>query len=141
MLKGIDPIITPDLLAVIARMGHGDVLAVVDRNFPAYAGEAPVVPVSGAGTTRVAEALFSLFPVDTFIDEPIGRMMPVDAPGDVPDVQTEFVAAAESAEGRRIGVEGIERFDFYDRARLAFATVHTSEDRPYGCFLVTKGVV
>ena len=51
------------------------------------------------------------------------------------------VAAAQAAEGREIGVEAIERFDFYARARLAFATVHTSEDRPYGCFLITKGVV
>lgn len=141
MLKGIDPVVTPDMLSAIARMGHGDVLAVVDRNFPAHAGVGPVIPIAGAGTGRLAEALFSLFPVDTFVDEPIGRMMPVDAPDDVPEVQRELVAAAEAAEGRGITVEGIERFAFYARARTAFATIQTTEERPYGCFLITKGVI
>ncbi|QXT62619.1 RbsD/FucU family protein [Tessaracoccus palaemonis] len=141
MLKGIDPIVTPELLSVLARMGHGDTLAVVDRNYPAHSTGLEVVAMPGVDTTRLAAALFALLPVDTFIETPLARMLPVDDPdGELP-VQVEFIAAAEQAEGRSIRAEGVERMDFYARARRAFAVVATSEDRPYGCFLVTKGVV
>lgn len=141
MLKGIDPIVSPELLSAIARMGHGDTIAVVDRNFPAYASGKEVIAAHGASTTRLAEALFALLPIDTFVDAPIARMQVVDDPGAYPEVQRAFLAAAEAAEGRTIEVEPVERFAFYRRAREAFAVVHTSDDRPYGCFLVTKGVI
>lgn len=141
MLKGIDPIVSPELLSVLARMGHGDVIAVVDRNFPAHAHGREVVAAHGVSTTRLAEALFALLPVDTFIAQPIARMQMVDDPDAYPEVQRAFTALAEAAEGRAIDVEPVERFAFYERTRTAFAVVQTSEDRPYGCFLVTTGVV
>jgi L-fucose mutarotase len=141
VLKTIDPLISPELLAAIARMGHGDVIAIVDRNYPAYAAGAPVVRADGSDTTEIARALFTLLPVDTFVEQPIARMLVVDAPDSTPPVHADFVAAAEAAEGRVIGVEGVERHDFYARARQASVVVATGETRGYGCFLVAKGVI
>jgi L-fucose mutarotase len=125
MLKGIDPLLSGELLQILDTMGHGDVLAIVDRNFPAYASGLPVVRVSSP-IVPVIEAVLSLLPLDTFIEQPLGRMGPQDSPAD---------------EKRELTFEPIRRFDFYDRARDAFAVVQTLETAPYCDFLLTKGVI
>ena len=141
MLKGIDPLLSAELLAVLARMGHGDQLALVDRNYPAASSGRPVVRLDGADLPAAARAILSLFPLDTFVERPVSRMQVVGDADVVPDVQREVLAVAERAEGRRIEVESVERFAFYARVRDAFAVVATTEARPYGCLLFTKGVV
>ena len=140
MLKGIDPLLSGELLQILDDMGHGDVLAIVDRNFPAHAAGLPVVRVS-APIVPVVEAVLSLFPLDTFIPQPLGRMGPQDSPADENDVQAQVLRAAIAAEGRELTFEPIPRFDFYDRARDAFAVVQTLETAPYCDFLLTKGVI
>ena len=75
MLKGIDPLLTPDLLRLLAQMGHGDVLAVVDRNYPAHAAGAPVVELAGADLVGALRAILAVLPVDTFIDPPAWHML------------------------------------------------------------------
>ena len=140
MLKGIDPLLTPDLLMLLAQAGHGDVIAVVDRNFPAYAAGVPVVDLPGADVTQAMRAICSLLPVDRlFQPNPVRHMLTADGtPGPaVEDVRAELAAA----EGQDVGMEGLERFAFYAATREAFAVVQTSETRPYACFLVTKGVL
>ncbi len=140
MLKGIDPLLTPDLLTLLAQAGHGDVIAVVDRNFPAYAAGVPVVDLPGADLPQAVRAICSLLPVDgRFQDNPVRHMLTGDGtPGPaVEDVRAELAAA----EGQEVGMEGLERFAFYAAAREAFAVVQTGETRPYACFLVAKGVV
>jgi L-fucose mutarotase len=141
MLKNIDPLLSPELIFALARMGHGELIAIVDRNFPACAAGAPVVRADATDTTTMARAVFSLMPIDTFIERPIQRMLVVDDPDAVPAVHREFLTAAADAEGRTVSSEGVERFAFYDRVRQASVIVATGETRPYGCFLVTKGVV
>ena len=139
MLKGIDPLLTPDLLRLLAQMGHGDVLAVVDRNYPAHASGAPVVELPGADVATALRAILALLPVDTFIDPPAWHML-TDAgvPGPaVPAVQ----AALDAAEGRAVPFAGVARPDFYVAARDAYAVVRTSETLPYACVLLAKGVV
>lgn len=139
MLKGIDPLLTPDLLRLLAQMGHGDVLAVVDRNYPAHAAGAPVVELAGADLVGALRAILAVLPVDTFIDPPAWHMlMDGGAPGPaVPDVQAEL----DGAEGRAVPFAGIARPDFYVAARGAYAVVRTVEARPYACVLLSKGVV
>ncbi len=140
MLKGIDPLLTPDLLMLLAQAGHGDVIAVVDRNFPAYAAGVPVVDLPGADVAEATRAICSLLPVDRlFQPNPVRYMQTADGtPGPaVEDVHAALVAA----EGHEVGLEGLERFAFYAAAREAFAVVLTSETRPYSCFLIAKGVV
>ena len=141
MLKGVHPQIGPELLAALARMGHGDLLLVVDRNYPAYAAGVPVHRADGVGAVAAVEAILTLLPVDDFSDTPMFRMGPVDNPAEVTPVQDEVHATVERAEGRGIGVETLERHAFYARAHGAAAIVATGEDQPYGCFGLVKGVV
>lgn len=140
MLKGIDPLLTPELLFGIARAGHGDVVAVVDRNFPAFSTGVPVVELPGVDVTAAVRAICALLPVDVdFQPAPVKHMLTgarVAGPA-VEDVH----AALVDAEGRDIEMEGLDRFAFYDAAARAVLVVHTSDARPYACFLVTKGVI
>jgi L-fucose mutarotase len=140
MLKGIDPLLNADLLYALAAMGHGDELAVVDCNFPSTSTARRLIRLDGADVPSVVRAVLTLLPLDTFVDEPLVRMEIVGAPGDMPDVQREVHALVTAAEEREIRMGSLDREAFYRRTRDAFAVVATSEPRPYGCFLLVKGV-
>lgn len=141
MLIGIDPILGPELLHILRSMGHGDVLALVDRNFPAASYAQRLVRLDGIDTTRAATAILSVMPVDDFVTPAVWRMEVVGDSDAIPPVQRAFQEVLDKSCGRPVAVAGIERFAFYDGTRNAYAVVATGEDRPYGCFLVTKGVV
>lgn len=141
MLKGISPLISPELLHQLARMGHGDVLAIVDRNYPAYQSGAPVLTMSGVTVTEAMKAIGALFPADDFIDPCAWRMVPQDDMGYEGESHVEFARELSASHGKQIKVAPVRRFDFYAEAAKAFAVVHTSDDRPYSCFLLAKGVV
>ncbi|HLB79966.1 MAG TPA: RbsD/FucU domain-containing protein [Dongiaceae bacterium] len=141
MLKNLDPLLHADLLHVLAAMGHGDELALVDRNFPAAALARRLVRLDGVGIVRAGQAILSVFPLDAFVERPVLRMEVVGKPQEIPPVQREFQEAVDRAEGRPWPMGQVERFAFYERARAAFAVVATGEDRAYGCFLLKKGVI
>jgi L-fucose mutarotase len=141
MLKGIDPLLHPDLLFVLAQMGHGDELAVVDRNYPAGSTGRRVVRLDGADIDQALRAILTVFPVDTFVDPPTFRMAPVHDPASVPEVQAQAQRLISEVEGRDVTMGALERTAFYERCRSAFAVVTTTEDRPYGCVLLIKGLV
>jgi L-fucose mutarotase len=141
MLKTIDPLLNADLLYVLAAMGHGDELALVDNNFPATSHAQRLVRLDGVDATAAARAILSVFPLDTFVSEPLVRMEVVGAADDVTPVQTELLQVAEGCEGRDLSMGSLSRHDFYSRTRSAFAIVATGETRPYGCFLFVKGVI
>lgn len=139
MLKGIHPLLGPDVLDVMARAGHGDVLALVDRNYPAYQAGVPVVRVDGVDTTTLASAMLTVFPIDDFDPGPVSAMVPAD--GSRPSSHEAMEGLLRQAEGRDISLAPVQRHAFYDLARRTFAVITTSDDRPYSCFLITKGVV
>lgn len=139
MLKGIDPLIVPDLLQALAQMGHGDELAVVDRNYPAHRHGGSVVELPGADVTAVLEAVLRLLPVDAHQDPAAWHMLTDE--GDHGPAVVPVAAALDAAEGRSVPFAGISRQRFYERAAQAFCTIRTSDARPYACFLVAKGVV
>ena len=141
MLKGLDPLLSPDLLHVLAQMGHGDEIALVDRNFPAASTARRLVRLDGCDPPAAVRAVLSVLPLDTFVDRPLAAMQVVDKPAEIPAVQQQVFAIARELEAREVEVERVERFAFYERARAAFAVVATSEARPYGCVLLTKGVI
>lgn len=146
MLKTLPPFMSADLLWVLAAMGHGDQLAIVDRNYPAHATamgtrSGKLVQLPGTDVITALKGIVQLLPLDTFVACPVAYMDPVDQPGTRLAVHREAHALCEAAEARSVGMEAIPRFGFYAAARNAFALVHTTEDRPYGCFLLTKGVV
>ena len=146
MLKKIPPFIDAELLWVLAAMGHGDELAVVDRNFPARSvamntQSGRLVTLGGMNAPEVIGGILELMPLDSFVEAPIAWMDPVDQPGAVLPVHADVLAACHRAEGRTVAHGVIERHAFYTAARKCFAVVQNSENRPYGCFILKKGVV
>ena len=141
MLKNVPPEVTPELLLTLAEMGHGDRLAVVDRNFPAYAGRLPVHPLPGLTIPGALRAILALLPVDTFKDPPVHFMTPDGEPDARLEVHDEALATMSEIEGRSIAGHGVERTPFYELAATAYAVVTTMETRSYACFLISKGVI
>ena len=138
MLKNIHPLLTGPLLSILADMGHGDEIAIVDGNFPANAVAERLVETPGISATAVLDAVLTVLPLDDFVDQPVGVMQ---APGEEPAIYGEFLASVQTAEARAMTLEKIDRFAFYDRAKSAFAVVATGERRLYGNIILKKGVV
>jgi L-fucose mutarotase len=141
MLKGIDPLLSGDLLKILDDMGHGDLLLLVDRNYPAAASGRPVIRLGEASVLRAATAILSVFPLDSFVPHPLERMEVDDDPSLTTPTQDALLVMASAAEGRALEYGVVPRLDFYDRARSAFAVVHTLDAVPYGCFFLRKGVI
>jgi L-fucose mutarotase len=140
MLKGLGRLHTPELLHVLASMGHGDEIALVDAHFPAVSLARRLVRLDGADLPDVADACLTLIPLDTFVPEPAFRMLMVGRETEVPEVQRLCQTIIDRQEGKSVPMAGLERHAFYARAREAFAIVQTGELRPYGCVLFKKGV-
>ena len=141
MLRGIDPLLSGDLLKVLDEMGHGDQLLLVDRNYPAAASGKPVIRLGEAGILRAAQAILSVFPLDTFIAHPLERMEVDDDPVKTTSTQDALLEFARASEGRDLDYGVIPRLSFYERAKAAYAVVHTLDAQPYGCFILHKGVI
>ncbi len=146
MLKGIDPRMTAELLDVLMRMGHGDELVLADRNYPSHSNAAKtetgqVVELPGFSAPEAIELICSVLPLDAFV--PAGALwMQADGQGDRPEpVHHEALAVIRAHLPEGGGAASIERQDFYAQARQAFAVVRCSEDRPFGCFILRKGVI
>lgn len=146
MLRGIDPVLNAELMHAMMLMGHGDQLVLCDVNHPAqtiarHTTYGRLIDVSGCGLERVAQAVLTLFPLDTFIDAPVKRMQVVgDAGGQVP-IFAAMQTVIDQAGQRAVQIEALERFAFYDAAKKSFAIVRTSDPGPYGCFIFSKGVI
>jgi L-fucose mutarotase len=141
MLKSIDPLLSGDLLKVLADMGHGEVIAVVDRNYPSYRYDVPVIRLDGVDASPAIAAVLSVMPLDTFVPSPITRMEIDDHPESLNEVHAEVVTVASNAEGRAAQVAGVPRSTFYELTKGVAAIVHTGETFGYSCFLLRKGVV
>lgn len=146
MLKGINPILSADVLHLLASMGHGDDLAIVDANHPAAAVASEttsgiLIRLPGLLMEEVVRAVLSVFPVDTFVDDPLRRMEVVGNPDEIPEVQLAVQKAIDETLGSGQPMIGIERFDFYDAAKKSYGVIQVGDARPYGCFLLRKGVI
>lgn len=146
MLKGIDNRLNAEVLGALRAMGHGDYLVLVDTNFPAdsiarhtHAGR--LLRMENLSAAEAANAILSVLPLDTFVDDFAGRMQVVGDPAAVPEVQAEVQAEVDRAEGQPRPIPGVERFAFYDLAKGAYAVIQTGERRFYGCFMFRKGVI
>jgi L-fucose mutarotase len=144
MLKDLNPILIPELLAVLGEMGHGDELILCDANFPAEAiarstTHGRPVRLAGVDAPAAARAILSVLPLD--VDFPARRMEVSGEPQSLPAVQQEVQAAVDASLGRPAVMDPVERFAFYDMSRRAYAVVATGERRLWGCFALTKGVI
>lgn len=141
MLKGFDPLLHADLLYVLAAMGHGDELAVVDRHFPAASLGNRVVRLDGVAAPRALEVILTVLPLDDMHDTPVNRMEAFGEPTEIPEICLELQRVLDAAEGQRWRIGRLDRQSFYQRTRSAFAIVVTGEVRGHGNLLLTKGVV
>jgi L-fucose mutarotase len=141
MLRGIDPILSPELLRILRAMGHGDEIALVDANFPGEASASELVRLDGIDATRVLRAVLSVMPLDNFVPDPAISMQMVDNPQGMPPVVAEFQQIVDTVADNPARIAPLERFAFYERARGAFAVVQTGERRLYGNIIVKKGVL
>ncbi|CUT10249.1 Lfucose mutarotase [Bradyrhizobium sp.] len=146
MLKGINPLLNADVLHALRAMGHGDRIVVCDTNFPADSiarqtvlGE--LLRIDNVSTAKAIEAILSVLPLDTFVDDAAIRMEIVGQPQEVPPVQREVQAVIDRTEGRSWPLVGVERHAFYEKAKTAYCVIATGERRFYGCFLFSKGVI
>jgi L-fucose mutarotase len=144
MLKGIDPLLSPELLKLLAEMGHDDAVVLADANFTAMslgAGK-PVLRLPGVGMIRTLEAVVSVFPLAEDVTHPVAYMQVSDTPeGYRSALQREAVALLASAGLPPERVQAVERYDFYERVKKAYAIVVTGELEPWGNFLLRKGVL
>lgn len=141
MLKNIHPLLGPELLYVLSRMGHGDEVVIADANFPAESCARRLVRMDGVSATAVLEAVLSVLPLDTHVDHPVNTMQVVGQPDDVPEIVEEFHRMVLRNSSRSVAFGTLGRDLFYSRSREAFAIVATGERRLYGNILLTKGVL
>lgn len=142
MLRNIDPLLTPELLHALAAMGHGDCIALCDANFPAHsvAGDRPLIHLPGCHLVQALRAILSVLPLDT-CETPVLRMAQVGDPSTPSEAQHEAMETVFAKLDPRPRVEALERFAYYEQAKRAYALVQTGDARPYGNFLLRKGVL
>ena len=144
MLKGIPKILSPELLKVLAEMGHSDRLVISDGNFPAESmgKDAIVIRMDGHGVPEILDAVLQVFPLDTYVDKPVNLMEVM--PGDrvetpIWDTYREIIAKYDERGAEAVG--NIERFAFYEEAKRAYCIIATGETALYANIMLQKGVV
>jgi len=141
MLKGIPPVISPEVMHLMMKMGHGDEVVIADGNFPADAKAQQIARADGLGVLEILEAVLKFLPIDKFVDDPVTVMKPVNAKDPEPPIWKDFRRLLELSEGRRIELTPIERFEFYEKTEAAFGIIATSESALYANIILKKGVV
>lgn len=141
MLKGIPSVLPPELLKILMEMGHGDTIVIGDGNFPHAAMAKRLVRCDGNGVPKILDAILRLMPLDSYSEYQVGLMEVV--PGDPckPVIWDEYRKIIGRYEPVNNKIEMIERFDFYERAKEAYAVVSSSETALYANIILRKGVV
>lgn len=144
MLKGISPLISPELLKALAQMGHGDELVIADGNFPCHSvgKNSIVVRADGHGVPEILDAVLNLIPLDTYTEKPVALMEVVkgDTCG-IPEIWQRYEEILTKYEPDHHGIDYTERFAFYERAKNAYLIIATGEKAIYANILLKKGVV
>lgn len=140
MLKGISPLLSPELLATLCEMGHGDEIILADAHFPGHSVNENVIRADGLMITDLLGAMLPLFELDSYVDAPVVMMAAVEGDELDPSVGAAYRAAIDAHTPGTAAIARIDRFDFYDRAKCAFAVVMTGDTAKYGNILLKKGV-
>ncbi len=144
MLKGIPSIISPELLKVLCEMGHSDTIVIADGNFPAESvgKNAIVIRADGHGVPELLDAILKLFPLDTHVNKPVSLMQVTpgeDVKTPIWDTYKQIVAKTDSRGADAF--QEVERFEFYEVAKKAYAVIATGETALYANIMLQKGVV
>ncbi|PVB60488.1 RbsD/FucU domain-containing protein [Labrenzia sp. 011] len=141
MLRGLNPLLSPDLLHALAAMGHGNDIVIADANFPAHSNGQRVVRLDGVSATAALEAVLQVLPLDIYVPDPALTMQVVGNPSEIPPVVAEFQKIVNEQADNPVSIGSLERHAFYQRAREAFVILQTGETRLYGNILLKKGVI
>ena len=141
MLKGINPIISPELLKILCEMGHGDEIVIADANFPAVTCAKRLVRADGHSGTDILEAILALFPLDKVAEKNALLMAVSEKNVPNPPIWKEYEEIMKKYEVDNVKVEELERYAFYDRAKNAFAVVQTGEKALYANIILKKGTL
>jgi L-fucose mutarotase len=146
MLRHVDPIISAELLYVLMLMGHGDDIVLCDVNHPAVTiakatTYGRLIDLAGCTISEATKAILALMPLDTFVEQPVMRMLVVGDPGGSVPIFQHMQNTVDACERRPVSIGTYDRFDFYAAAKKSFAIVRTSDPGPYGCFILRKGVI
>ncbi len=141
VLKNVPKILSPDLIKVLMEMGHGDEIVIADGNFPCYSNNDRVIRMDGNGGNDVLEAIVSMLPLDSYVDENVFLMSVVEGDDVETPIWNDYSETLNIYEGSNAKIGYLSRFEFYDRAKKAYAVVATSEDALYGNIILKKGVL
>jgi len=141
MLKSIPNILSPDLLKILMEMGHGDEIVIADGNFPAASIAQRLIRLDGHGIPEILKAILNFFPLDTYVEFPVGLMALM--PGDPykPVIWNEYRKIIIKSKEPFKEFEYLDKFAFYERARKAYAVIATGESALYANIILEKGVV
>lgn len=140
MLKGISPLISPDLLKALYCMGHGDEIVLSDAHFPAETFNKNVLRADGLLVSDLLAAILPLFELDSYVDCPLIMMAAVEGDQLDPTVEKRYLEKIQLTNPTKTQIEHIDRFAFYERARKAYVVIVTGETAKYGNIILKKGV-
>ena len=140
MLKGISPLLSPELLSILCEMGHGDEIVLADAHFPGVTFGKRVVRADGLSVPALINAILPVFELDSYVDSPLIMMAAVSGDKLDPRVEKAYRAAVDKHAPKTPAIARIDRYAFYDRAKAAFAVVMTGETAKYGNIILKKGV-
>ena len=140
MLKGISPVLSPELLAILCRMGHGDEIVLADAHFPGETFNGLVIRADGLKIPELLDGILPLFELDAYVEAPLLMMAAVKGDKLDPNVEKSYLKPIRKHAPKAPAIQRLERFAFYDRAKLAFAVVMTGELAKYGNIILKKGV-
>lgn len=140
MLKGISPIISPELLATLVRMGHGDEIVLADAHFPGETYNNNIIRADGLKIPNLLSAILPLFELDSYVDHPLIMMAAVENDELDPSVEESYLESIYYTNPDIAPILRLERIIFYKRTKKAFAVVMTGETAKYGNIILKKGV-
>lgn len=141
MLKNVPQIIGADLLKILSEMGHGDEIVIADGNFPAASKAKRLIRMDGHNAPEILEAILKLFPLDIYVEKPVGLMQVVKGDNYIPTIWEEFRKIIVESKEFFNDFDYIEKFEFYRRAENAYAIIASSEMALYANIILKKGVI
>ncbi|MGL4985740.1 MAG: L-fucose mutarotase [Treponemataceae bacterium] len=141
MLIGVSPVISPDLIAILHKMGHGDEIVLADAFYPAHSSSDQVIRCDGLKIPTLLGGILRLINLDDYVPNPLVMMSPANGDQLDPSVEASFRHVIEKIYPSAPPVEKIDRFAFYERSKKAFAIVLTGETVKYGNIILKKGVI
>lgn len=141
MLKGIPEILSPELMKVLLEMGHGDEIVIADGNFPAASVAQRLIRADGHNVPELLEVVLKFFPLDVYVDKPVSLMQVAEGDNTKPVIWDKYRDIIKNSGEKFKDFGYIERFEFYERAKQAYAVIATSEKALYANIILKKGVV